>query len=136
MTKHANQDVTSMAQFHNLMRFQPYLLDVRTKEEYCQAHLCSSINIETPKPPLKLKDKKKLKQDLINVGIKNKHVLIFVYCKLGIRANTAKNILKKLGYVNVMSLGGIETEPLKSALEGKMSSFNRQYIKICDCKKL
>ena len=131
---HPNQDITSMAQFYNLIKFEPYLLDVRTKEEYCQNHLCSAINIETPLPPLKQKNLKDLQKKLINLGI-NKHSLIFVYCKKGIRANIAKNILQQLGYVNVMSLGGITTEPLKSAMDGKMTSFNKQYIKICNCKK-
>jgi rhodanese-related sulfurtransferase len=127
----AKQDITSMPQFYNLMKFQPYLLDVRTEEEYCQSHLCSAINIDMSTPKL-LHD---IEKRLIKYGITNKHALLFVYCKRGIRANSAKTILQKLGYKNVMSLGGIETEPLKSAMNGEMTTLNKQYIKICKCKK-
>jgi len=129
-----NQDILYIEQLHNLMKFKPYLLDVRTKKEYCEKHLCSAINIETPIPPLKKEDLNLLQKKLIKLGIKNKHSLIFVYCKKGIRANYAKNILQKLGYVNVLSLGGITTEPLKSIIENKISSIDKKYIKLCDCK--
>jgi len=45
-----------------------------------------------------------------------KNKLIMVYCKKGVRAGLAKNILRMLGYRNVISLGGVDTEPLRSQL--------------------
>lgn len=124
------QDIHNLEQLHNLMRYNPFLLDVRTIEEYCRMHICSAIHIKTPKPPLKDKDMKELENKLKSIGIKDKNKMIIVYCKLGIRAGIAKNVLEQIGYTNVKSLGGIETEPLKSILSGKINS---PYLKVCQC---
>ena len=93
------------------------LLDIRTKEEYCKGHIPGAILIETPLPPLTSQKKTTLKRKLsrfVEVYRISKNRPIIVYCKKGIRAGEAKKILLSLGYTNIMSLGGVETEPLKS----------------------
>ena len=51
---------------------------------------------------------------------------MYVYCKKGIRAKIAVDILKKQGMKNVISLGGVERGKLKKTLD------NNQ-IKLCTC---
>lgn len=127
----AKQDIHTIDELHTILKkHKPYLLDVRTIEEYCNGHICSATNIQTPKPPLKDVDRMNLENKLLNIGINNKNALIIVYCKLGIRANIAKNILKEIGFTNVMSLGGIDTQPLKSIITGTVKS---PYLKVCYC---
>lgn len=123
-----SQDIHSAKKLNNLLQYKPFLLDVRTKKEFCHRHLCSAINVETPVPPLSNKDILELENRLKKLGI-NKNSVIIIYCKLGIRANRAKNILKNIGYNNVYSLGGIETQPLQSLLKSNINSS----IKFCKC---
>jgi rhodanese-related sulfurtransferase len=72
------------------------LLDVRTLEEYNEAHIPSSILI-----PL----------DTLSTQIQSKIIKkdskIFVYCKTGRRSETAAKLLISMGYTNVYDLGGI-----------------------------
>ena len=96
------------------------ILDIRTKKEYCSGHLCNSINIPTPLPPLTKKTKDKLFNDLKRVVTKYKlppNISIIVYCKKGIRAEQAKIFLKQLGMKKVKNIGGVETQPLKSTIK-------------------
>lgn len=73
------------------------LLDVRTKEEYNDYHIESSINI-----PL---------QELGNVDkkITDKNTPIFVYCLSGSRSESAVGFLKSRGYTQVVNIGGISS---------------------------
>ena len=74
------------------------LLDVRTREEYAQAHIPGAICIPNEtigeEAPPELPDKAQL---------------ILVYCRSGNRSRQAAGKLAKLGYTNVVELGGINS---------------------------
>lgn len=72
------------------------LLDVRTKEEYDGGHIPTAINL-----PL---------SDIGSLPISSlpdKNQLILVYCRSGNRSRQASEKLVKLGYTNVVEIGGI-----------------------------
>jgi len=89
---------------------------IRSRQEYCAGHLAGAVLIETPLPPLESWQKQALWTNLVQI---TKHLdrdqAIAVYCKKGIRAGLAKRFLNELGYWNVIYLGGIETEPIRSS---------------------
>lgn len=123
------QDIYTTDQFIQLLKYDPYILDIRTVDEYCSGHLCGSINIVTPVPPLSSEALSQLEQDLAGVCIRGRDSPIIVYCKRGKRAGISKNILHNLGYTNVLSMGGIEDEPLKSIMSGLDYRFG-----VCRCQ--
>jgi rhodanese-related sulfurtransferase len=93
------------------------VLDIRTHAEYCRGHLPGAILVKTPLPPI-LSDvrdglRRELSKTMKSVGA-NFDTPVIVYCKKGVRAGVAMQMLKQMGYRNVSSLGGVETEPLKS----------------------
>ena len=72
-----------------------FLLDVRTVEEYNEGHIEGSINI-----PL----------DTINNVLKtipDKNAPIYIHCRSGGRSAQATAIMKRLGYTNLIDIGGI-----------------------------
>ncbi len=71
------------------------LLDVRTADEYRQGHVPGSLNVE-------LND-----LQIIPNKLPEKNTPLFVYCLSGARSNQAVQILKRMGYLNVKSIGGI-----------------------------
>lgn len=71
------------------------LLDVRSEEEYMSGHIPQSVNIPLDKI-----------SNIQNV-VKKQDSAIFVYCLRGTRSRRASGILRKLGYKNVKSIGGI-----------------------------
>lgn len=73
-----------------------YIIDVRTPEEFTDGHYEGAINHE-----LLL-----LEEELMPEYPKNAH--IYVYCRRGIRAEKAKNILVKNGFTNIVNLGGYD----------------------------
>ena len=72
------------------------LLDVRTRQEYEQAHIPGAICIPN---------------ETIGSGeipeLPNKDQLILVYCRSGNRSKQAAGKLVKLGYTNIVEFGGI-----------------------------
>ena len=74
------------------------LLDVRTQEEYAQAHIPGAICIPNEtigeEAPPELPDKAQL---------------ILVYCRSGNRSRQAAGKLAKLGYTNIVEFGGINS---------------------------
>lgn len=72
------------------------VLDVRTEEEYNEAHITGAINIPNESlsdaPPSELKDKEQL---------------IMVYCRSGNRSKQAAKKLSAMGYTNIVEFGGI-----------------------------
>ena len=72
------------------------LVDVRTPEEYSEGHIPGAINIPneiiSDSEPEELPDKKQL---------------IFVYCRSGRRSKEAAGKLVKMGYENIVEIGGI-----------------------------
>ena len=71
------------------------LLDVRDEEEYRSGHVPGSKNI----PVYQL--------DKAIACINKKSTPIFVYCQSGSRSYQAVDILRRMGYRNVKSLGAI-----------------------------
>lgn len=74
------------------------LVDVRTKEEYRDAHIEGSVNVPLDTLPAKFE---KL--------YPNKEEKIFVICYSGARASDATSFLTRLGYTNVYNIGGVAT---------------------------
>lgn len=76
------------------------IVDVRTQEEYAQKHIKDAINIPlasiTDSTPIELPD---LDEN------------IYVYCRSGNRSHQAAKKLAKLGYTNVIDIGGINNWP-------------------------
>lgn len=72
------------------------LLDVRTKGEYESGYIPGAINI-----PLSDIDEK------IISFLPNKSQMILVYCRSGNRSREASDKLSKLGYTNILEIGGI-----------------------------
>lgn len=71
------------------------LLDVRTREEYAQGRIKGSVNI-----PLQEIEK-------VCEKITDKNTLLYVYCRSGVRSAKAVELLRKMGYVNGIDIGGI-----------------------------
>jgi rhodanese-related sulfurtransferase len=121
------KDIRNINELYKYIINKPYILDIRSKKEYNEKHLCGSININIPLPPLKYRDAKKIEKNIKEKNIP-KEEIILVYCKKGYRAGLTKKIMENMGYKNVISLGGIIEEPLKSIIENKNEN---KKIKIC-----
>ena len=72
------------------------ILDVRTQEEYDEAHIDGAILIPDYEITAKAES-----------ILKDKNQLILVYCRSGRRSKLAAEALVKLGYTNVKEFGGI-----------------------------
>ena len=79
------------------------ILDVRTQEEYDEAHIDGAILI----PDYEIADK-------AESTLKDKNQLILVYCRSGRRSKLASEALVKLGYTNVKEFGGIIDWPYET----------------------
>jgi len=100
-----------------MMKMQPLLLDVRTPEEFAGGHFVGATLVPTPLPPLGRRQLRTLRQRLSAVMAgKLLSRPIWVYCKKGIRSGHTKNILEEFGFTNIIDLGGITNEPLKSKI--------------------
>lgn len=74
------------------------LLDVRTQEEYAQGHIPNAINI--PNETI-------ANEDLAQLPDKAQKIL--VYCRSGNRSRQAAEKLVKLGYTDIVEIGGINS---------------------------
>ena len=72
------------------------LLDVRTMEEYNDGHIPGAINIAN----------ESIRTDEI-AELPDKNQRIYVYCRSGNRSKQAAKKLVKLGYTNIVEIGGI-----------------------------
>jgi rhodanese-related sulfurtransferase len=72
------------------------ILDVRTQEEYDEAHIEGAILI----PDYEIGEK-------AESILKNKEQLILVYCRSGRRSKLASDKLAAMGYTNIKEFGGI-----------------------------
>ncbi|HOJ76672.1 MAG TPA: rhodanese-like domain-containing protein [Bacillota bacterium] len=79
------------------------LLDVRTIEEHQAKHIPRSMLI-----PVDVLEKE------VTNKIVNKEQKIFIYCRSGRRSSIATQIMRKLGYINVYDLGGINDWPYET----------------------
>ena len=73
------------------------LIDVRTPQEYKEAHVKGAILIPVDE----------LEAEIGEYGIE-KDAKIGVYCRRGVRAERAREILLGKGYTNVKNLGGFK----------------------------
>lgn len=74
------------------------LLDVRTEEEYAQGHIPNAVNV----PNETITDKE-------IPELPDKEQKILVYCRSGNRSRQAAEKLVKLGYTNIVEIGGINS---------------------------
>lgn len=76
------------------------LVDVRTKEEYLEAHIENAVLLTL---------------DTINAMapsvIKDKNITYFIYCRSGNRSAIAASELVIMGYTNIYDMGGISDWP-------------------------
>ena len=79
------------------------ILDVRTQEEYDEAHIDGAILI----PDYEITDK-------AESVLKDKNQIILVYCRSGRRSKLAASELVKLGYTNIKEFGGIIDWPYET----------------------
>ncbi|MGN1164968.1 MAG: rhodanese-like domain-containing protein [Lachnospiraceae bacterium] len=71
------------------------LIDVRTVDEYRAGHIPGSINI-----PLD-------SIDTVTKKVTDRDTRIFVHCLSGSRSAQAAGHMKRIGYTNVVNIGGI-----------------------------
>ena len=79
------------------------ILDVRTQEEYDEAHIEGAILI----PDYEITDR-------AESVLKDKDQLILVYCRSGRRSKLAASDLASLGYTNIKEFGGIIDWPYET----------------------
>lgn len=79
------------------------ILDVRTQEEYDEAHIKGAILIPDYEVAVKAES-----------VLKDKNQLILVYCRSGRRSKLAASELVKLGYTNIKEFGGIIDWPYET----------------------
>lgn len=79
------------------------ILDVRTQEEYDEAHIDGAILIPDYEIAVKAES-----------VLKDKDQLILVYCRSGRRSKNAASELVKLGYTNIKEFGGIIDWPYET----------------------
>lgn len=72
------------------------ILDVRTQEEYDQAHIPGAVLI----PHTEIAEQ-------AEGTLTNKDQLLLVYCRSGRRSKLAAKTLVELGYTNILEFGGI-----------------------------
>ena len=79
------------------------ILDVRTAQEYSEKHIPGAINIANESIGTK---------DIPDIPeLPDKDQLILVYCRSGNRSKQASEKLVKLGYTNIVEIGGIKRWP-------------------------
>jgi len=89
----------SMSEAQDIMNKEKdyIILDVRTQDEYKEGHISNALCI--PNETIGDKEIDKLP---------NKNQLIMVYCRSGNRSKQASEKLVKLGYTNIVEIGGIK----------------------------
>ena len=76
------------------------ILDVRTAQEYSEKHIPGAVNIANESIGT---------EDIPELPDKDQ--LILVYCRSGNRSKQASEKLVKLGYTNIVEIGGINSWP-------------------------
>ena len=80
------------------------ILDVRTAQEYSEKHIPGAINIANESIGT---------EDISELPDKDpaKDTPVLVYCRSGNRSKQASEKLVKLGYTNIIEIGGINSWP-------------------------
>jgi phage shock protein E len=81
---------------NNVITDDDYLIDLRSPNEFKEARLPNSINV----PFLKI-------GEWVKKNVKNYHSTIYLYCQNGARSLHAATTLRKMGYTNIIDLGGL-----------------------------
>ncbi|MBP3222825.1 MAG: rhodanese-like domain-containing protein [Actinomycetaceae bacterium] len=76
------------------------IIDVRTDSEYAGGHIPGAVNLSVDQ----------INESTASKIIPSKDKRVVVYCRTGVRAGNALKTLKDLGYTNVSTLGGIQTD--------------------------
>lgn len=84
------------------------ILDVRTAQEYSEKHIPGAINIANESIGT---------EDIPE--LLDKDQLILVYCRSGNRSKQASEKLVKLGYTNIVEIGGINSWPGETVADDK-----------------
>ncbi len=84
------------------------ILDVRTAQEYSERHIPGAINIANESIGT---------EDIPELPDKDQ--LILVYCRSGNRSKQASEKLVKLGYTNIIEIGGINSWPGETVTSDK-----------------
>ena len=92
-TSISTQDVKAMVDAGDDFVF----LDVRTPEEYAEAHISTAENLPVDS----------IDADTASKFIPSTDTPVVVYCRSGHRAGIAVDTLNSLGYTNVKNMGGI-----------------------------
>jgi len=79
-------------------------IDVRTAEEYAAGHVSQAINIPYEQIAARIPE-----------VTEDKDAVIYLYCRSGRRSGIAKDTLDRLGYRNVVNIGGLKEAQQKSA---------------------
>ena len=79
------------------------ILDVRTPQEYNEKHIPGAINIAN----------ESIGTEDIS-ALQDNDQLILVYCRSGNRSKQASEKLVKLGYTNIIEIGGINSWPCET----------------------
>lgn len=80
------------------------LLDVRTPEEFDEAHLPGAVNVSHDELEAQLSE-----IEALTGGDKSKPIV--TYCRSGNRAGKARKTLEAAGYTNVTNVGGMTDYP-------------------------
>ena len=84
------------------------ILDVRTAQEYSEKHIPGAINVANESIGT---------EDIPELPDKDQ--LILVYCRSGNRSKQASEKLVKLGYTNIVEIGGINSWPGETVIGDK-----------------
>ncbi len=105
---------------------RPILLDIRTPDEYYPDHIGRAINV----PLAELEDALQTMEIF-----QDREVKILIYCQNGNRTKKAMDIFERLGFYNVVDLGGIEDAKVK--VRDAITTFheNRERLKKAEKKQ-
>ena len=81
------------------------LVDVREPDEFASGHIPGAVNL--PLSTLQNASASASVQTVFEGAEVSKDTVMFIYCLRGSRSMRAVGILKKMGYQNVKSIGGI-----------------------------
>lgn len=82
------------------------LVDVREPDEFASGHIPGAVNL--PLSGIQNMSASAGVQSVFEGSAVSKDTVMFIYCLRGSRSMRAAGILKKMGYQNVKSIGGIK----------------------------
>lgn len=101
------QKMSMVAAIEKMEKENDYvILDVRTKNEYDQGHIPNALLIPNESIDSSIVEK-----------LPSKEQTIYVYCRSGNRSKQAANKLLKMGYTDVIDIGGINDWPYELAYD-------------------